>query len=187
MTNNPSVSVQPVEKPDKEPLPLASPSSFKCSPTNLVFSCSLKRKRQPKIEIPNVLQEIQANTLKVKDVAPQEDAVCFSGLGVGVFSVKGKKKFIEDTNKIVSSLHKNSNKVIFVNGLFLFLFFIVKFSTFWLLPWASMTKIWVFFLLLYFWFVGIFWRLWWWTRREEGCWVCCRKLAQQCFREVEKL
>ena len=143
MTNNPSVSALPEEKPEKEPLPLplprASPSSFNCSQTNTVVSCSLKRKRPPKIEIPNVLQEIQANSPKVKDVTPQDDAVCFSGLGVGVFSVKGKKKFIEDTNKIVSSLHKNSNKVIFVNGLFLFLFFIIKFSTLWLLHGASMT------------------------------------------------
>ena len=133
MTNNPSVSAEFDEKQEKEPPPRASPSSFKCSLINPLVSGSLKRKRPPKIEIPNVLQEIQANTLKVKDVTPQNDAVCFSGLGVGVFAVKGKKKFMEDAHKIVSCLHGNSNKVISVNGLFLFLFFIVKFSTFWLL------------------------------------------------------
>ncbi|XWS34711.1 hypothetical protein CRYUN_Cryun21dG0061200 [Craigia yunnanensis] len=113
MTNNPSVSAQLDGKPDKEPPPRASPSSFTISPTNPLVSCSLKRKRPPKIEIPNVLQEIQANTFKVKDVAPQDDAVCFSGLGVCVFSVKGKKKFMEDAHKIVSCLHGNSNKAFF--------------------------------------------------------------------------
>ncbi|XVF85066.1 hypothetical protein PTKIN_Ptkin17bG0088500 [Pterospermum kingtungense] len=115
MTNNHSVPAQLElgEKPDKEPPPRASVSSLKCSPTNPLVSCSLKRKRPPKIEIPNVLQEIQANALKVKDVSPPEDAVCFSGLGVGVFSVKGKKKFMEDAHKIVSCLHGNSNKAFF--------------------------------------------------------------------------
>ncbi|XP_022775606.1 probable protein phosphatase 2C 14 [Durio zibethinus] len=113
MTNNPSVSAQPEEKQDKDPPPQPSPSSFKCSPTNPVVSCSLKRKRPLKIEIPNLLQEIQANSLKVRDVTPRDEAVCFSGLGVGVFSVKGKKKFMEDTHKIVSCLHGNSNKAFF--------------------------------------------------------------------------
>ncbi|XVE74944.1 hypothetical protein DITRI_Ditri12bG0059300 [Diplodiscus trichospermus] len=113
MTNSPSVSARAEEKPDKEPLLSASSSSFKTSPMNPVVSCSLKRKRPPMIEIPNVLQEIQANSLKVKDVTPEVEAVCFSGLGVGVFSVKGKKKFMEDTHKIVSSLHGNSKKAFF--------------------------------------------------------------------------
>ncbi|EOY00658.1 Phosphatase 2C family protein, putative [Theobroma cacao] len=113
MKKTPSLSAQLHEKPDKEPPPRASPSSSKCSPSHSLLSCSLKRKRPPKIEIPNVLQEIQANTLKVKDVTPQDDAVSFGGLGVGVFSVKGKKKFMEDTHKIVSCSHGNSNKAFF--------------------------------------------------------------------------
>ncbi|OMO60249.1 phosphatase 2C (PP2C)-like protein [Corchorus capsularis] len=113
MTNSPSVLAQLVEKPGKEPPPRTSPS-LKCPPINVPHvSCSLKRKRPPKIEIPNVLQEIQANALKVKDVTPQDDVVSFCGLGVGVFSVKGKKKFMEDTHKIVSCLHGNSNKAFF--------------------------------------------------------------------------
>ncbi|KAH7857652.1 hypothetical protein Vadar_015014 [Vaccinium darrowii] len=60
---------------------------------------SLKRKRPPTIEIPNVLREIP-----FRDFAPRDDdAVSFSGSGVGVFSVKGKKKFMEDTHKICVS------------------------------------------------------------------------------------
>lgn len=76
---------------------------------------SLKRKRPPKIEIPNVLQEIQRDELKFKDLTSplaQDDAVSFSVIGVAVSSLKGKKKFMEDTHKIISCLHGNSNKVI---------------------------------------------------------------------------
>ncbi|KAK8546252.1 hypothetical protein V6N12_027047 [Hibiscus sabdariffa] len=70
----PSVSLQPdEEKPHEKP----------------VLSCTLKRKRPPTIEIPNVLQEIQANSLK------------------------GKKKVMEDVHMIVSCLHGNSNKAFF--------------------------------------------------------------------------
>ncbi|GFY88218.1 protein phosphatase 2C family protein [Actinidia rufa] len=69
-------------------------------------SGSLKRKRPPTIEIPNVLREIRADTkLGFGEFASRNDAVCFSGSGVGVFSVKGKKKFMEDTHKIVSRSH----------------------------------------------------------------------------------
>lgn len=91
-------------------------------------SVSLKRKRPPKIEIPNVLQEIQRDKLKFKDLTSplvQDDAVSFSGIGVAVSSLKGKKKFMEDTHKIISCLHGNSNKVIafFFFPIFLFSFF----------------------------------------------------------------
>lgn len=66
-------------------------------------SCSLKRKRPPKIEIPNVLREIAVDRdLSVREYVPLKDAVCSSGYGVGVFSLKGKKKFMEDAHKIVS-------------------------------------------------------------------------------------
>ncbi|KAJ4711003.1 putative Phosphatase 2C family protein [Melia azedarach] len=91
---------------DKENLSSSSSSSSSSS-------VSLKRKRPPKIEIPNVLQEIQRDKLKFKDFTPQDDSVCFSGIGVAVFSLKGKKKFMEDTHKIVSCLHGNSNKSFF--------------------------------------------------------------------------
>ncbi|XVF43894.1 hypothetical protein PTKIN_Ptkin02bG0077600 [Pterospermum kingtungense] len=112
MTNNPSVSAQPQEKSQKQFLPppaLSSSSSFKCSPTitNPVVSCSLKRKRLPKIQIPSILQEIQPNTPKLKDATHQ----VHTALGVG--GVKGKKKFMEDTHKIVSFCHGNTNKAFF--------------------------------------------------------------------------
>ncbi|KAK9276914.1 hypothetical protein L1049_006452 [Liquidambar formosana] len=78
-----------------------------------VVSCSLKRKRPPTIEIPGVLLEIQTDKLKSRDLTPQNDAFSFSGVGVGVSSLKGKKKFMEDTHKIVSLSHGNLNKGFF--------------------------------------------------------------------------
>lgn len=89
-------------------------------------SVSLKRKRPPKIEIPNVLQEIQRDKLKFKDLTSplvQDDAVSFSGIGVAVSSLKGKKKFMEDTHKIISCLHGTSNKVIAFSFFSYFSFF----------------------------------------------------------------
>ncbi|ONI30358.1 hypothetical protein PRUPE_1G246400 [Prunus persica] len=74
----------------------------------ITASSSLKRKRPPMIEIPNVLQEIK--TEKLRDFTPENDAVCFSGIGVGVSAAKGKKKFMEDTHKIVSCLQGNNSK-----------------------------------------------------------------------------
>lgn len=68
-------------------------------------SSSLKRKRPPSIEIPNVLAEIREN------LTPRNDEVSFGGVGVGVFSRKGKKKFMEDTHKIASFSQDNANKV----------------------------------------------------------------------------
>ncbi|CAI9093037.1 OLC1v1028438C1 [Oldenlandia corymbosa var. corymbosa] len=73
--------------------------------------CSLKRKRPPKIEIPNVLREIVVDKKESScfrgggggSAAPSlQDAVCATGYGVGVYSLKGKKKFMEDAHKIVS-------------------------------------------------------------------------------------
>ncbi|KAK6116557.1 hypothetical protein DH2020_049663 [Rehmannia glutinosa] len=73
---------------------------------------SLKRKRRLKIEIPNVLREISADLLKGCSGKAQGDgSVCFADCGVGVFSIKGKKKFMEDAHKIISS--SNGNKGFF--------------------------------------------------------------------------
>jgi hypothetical protein len=89
---------------------------------------SLKRKRPANIEIPNVLQELK--TEKQRDFTPRNGVVCFSEIGVGVSSAKGKKKFMEDAHKIVSCLQGNSNKVsnqfaqtLNWGGFFLFLLF----------------------------------------------------------------
>ncbi|XP_019176659.1 PREDICTED: probable protein phosphatase 2C 14 isoform X1 [Ipomoea nil] len=69
-------------------------------------SGSLKRKRPPMIEIPNVLREISApEEPRACATAAQDDAVWFSAKGVGVFSLKGRKKFMEDTHKIVCCPH----------------------------------------------------------------------------------
>jgi hypothetical protein len=75
---------------------------------------SLKRKRPPKIQIPNVLQEISIETqLKFGCSPVKNDSICcFEDSGVGVYSIKGKKKFMEDTHKIVSSVNGNSKKVV---------------------------------------------------------------------------
>ncbi|XP_048502714.2 uncharacterized protein LOC104897184 [Beta vulgaris subsp. vulgaris] len=78
-------------------------------------SCSLKRKRPPKIQIPNVLKEIEIDTQFKFGCSPvKNDSICcFEDLGVGVYSIKGKKKFMEDTHKIVSSIDGNSKKGFF--------------------------------------------------------------------------
>lgn len=78
---------------------------------NGLVSCSLKRKRPPKIEIPNVLREISTDVFKGCTAQGQGDGpVCFTDSGVGVFSLKGKKKFMEDAYKIFAS--SNGNKVV---------------------------------------------------------------------------
>ncbi|XP_059448059.1 uncharacterized protein LOC132179366 [Corylus avellana] len=96
---------------------MASESSFvsdtNTSAVKLSVSSSLKRKRPPKIEIPSVLQEIQTDRSASRDSAPQDDAVCLGEIGVGVSSVKGKKKFMEDTHKILPCLQGKSNKGFF--------------------------------------------------------------------------
>uniref|UniRef100_A0A803PGY5 protein-serine/threonine phosphatase n=1 Tax=Cannabis sativa TaxID=3483 RepID=A0A803PGY5_CANSA len=69
----------------------------------------LKRKRPPSIEIPNVLGEIRMEN----STTPRNDGVSFGEVGVGVFSRKGKKKFMEDTHKIASCLQDNPNKRFF--------------------------------------------------------------------------
>ncbi|KAL2510276.1 putative protein phosphatase 2C 14 [Forsythia ovata] len=70
-------------------------------------SCSLKRKRPAKIEIPSVLQEICTDNFKGSDTQVQDvNTVCLSDSGIGVFSLKGKKKFMEDAHKIFSNSDK---------------------------------------------------------------------------------
>ncbi|KAJ4826955.1 hypothetical protein Tsubulata_040754 [Turnera subulata] len=66
---------------------------------------SLKRKRPPQIEIPRVLQEIK----KFEDLTPRTEAICFGEAGVGVSAIKGKKKFMEDRHRVISSLRGNCN------------------------------------------------------------------------------
>ncbi|WCJ38556.1 Protein phosphatase 2C family protein [Euphorbia peplus] len=78
-----------------------------------VVSCSLKRKRPPQIAIPNVLQEIQPQNLNFSHFTPQNEPFCFGGIGVAVSSIKGKKKFMEDTHKIFSCLNGTSNTSFF--------------------------------------------------------------------------
>ncbi|KZV49243.1 putative protein phosphatase 2C 14 [Dorcoceras hygrometricum] len=77
-----------------------------CGPnSDGLISCSLKRNRPPKIEIPNVLREISTDIFK--QCEPKEDGIDgnqgFCDYGVGVYSLKGKKKFMEDAHKIYSS------------------------------------------------------------------------------------
>lgn len=81
-------------------------AQFLGGPTGMVSS-SLKRKRPPKIDIPNVLREISADIFKGRAAQVQggggDGGVCFSACGVGVSSLKGKKKFMEDAHKIFPS------------------------------------------------------------------------------------
>ncbi|KAH7515656.1 hypothetical protein FEM48_Zijuj10G0049700 [Ziziphus jujuba var. spinosa] len=73
-------------------------STGSSSSSSSTTTTSLKRKRPPMIAIPNVLQEIQVDRLQ--DRLPHNNAISVDGVGVGVFSLKGKKKFMEDTHKI---------------------------------------------------------------------------------------
>ncbi|OVA20582.1 Protein phosphatase 2C (PP2C)-like domain [Macleaya cordata] len=75
---------------------------------------SLKRKRPPKIQIPSVLREIPSDKIRNKDNTAEEDTtVEYCEPGVGVFSMKGKKKIMEDTHTIVSCLNGDPKKGFF--------------------------------------------------------------------------
>ncbi|MCD9639323.1 hypothetical protein HAX54_023763 [Datura stramonium] len=69
--------------------------------------CSLKRKRPLKIEIPRpiVLCEIRVDSEPFLKNGADTTPMCFVGHGVGLFCRKGKKTFMEDTHKIISSSH----------------------------------------------------------------------------------
>uniref|UniRef100_A0A803M730 protein-serine/threonine phosphatase n=1 Tax=Chenopodium quinoa TaxID=63459 RepID=A0A803M730_CHEQI len=114
---NSSYSDLPIEMgKDLEPCNLVSESeSLIPVVENPKFVCSLKRKRPPKIQIPNVLQEILVDTQIKFGCSPvkNDEIYCFEDLGVGVCSIKGKKKFMEDTHKIVSSIGGNAKKGFF--------------------------------------------------------------------------
>lgn len=72
---------------------------------------SLKRKRPLKIEIPAVLSEIPVDVFKECGGRWKGDEpVCFAESGVGVYSLKGKKKFMEDSHRVYSS--SNGDKVV---------------------------------------------------------------------------
>ncbi|XP_042497117.1 probable protein phosphatase 2C 14 [Macadamia integrifolia] len=93
----------------------SSPSSFATTVTSSTTSLclSLKRKRPPNIEIPQVLREIQTDEVLFKDKTIGDQPLGFDGGEVGVSSMKGKKKVMEDTHKIVSALHGDSRKGFF--------------------------------------------------------------------------
>ncbi|KAG6396469.1 hypothetical protein SASPL_142619 [Salvia splendens] len=62
------------------------------------LSGALKRKRPLRIEIPAVLSEIPNFEESYDD-----PVCCFADSGVGVYSLKGKKKFMEDSYKVFAS------------------------------------------------------------------------------------
>ncbi|KAG8383244.1 hypothetical protein BUALT_Bualt05G0164200 [Buddleja alternifolia] len=109
------INEMPTKKTSFFPTPVSSDvvENIGESNSSSLISCSLKRKRPPKIEIPKVLREISTDILKgCSSVQEQSDgAMCFADSGVGVFSLKGKKKFMEDSHKIFSS--SNGNKGFF--------------------------------------------------------------------------
>ncbi|KFK41198.1 hypothetical protein AALP_AA2G098200 [Arabis alpina] len=90
-----------------------TPSNSPSSPLLVPKLSSLKRKRPTQIEIPNVLQEIQTDNLRFRDLPHQNDAVCLGGNGFGVVSTKGKKKFMEDSHRIAPCFAGSSNKSFF--------------------------------------------------------------------------
>ncbi|KAH9614976.1 hypothetical protein KSS87_014095 [Heliosperma pusillum] len=81
-----------------------------CSESSTIPKETLKRKRPPKIQIPSVLKQIE-----VSGFSPVNNEVIssFEDACVGLFSVKGQKKFMEDSHKIISSINGNPNKGFF--------------------------------------------------------------------------
>lgn len=91
---------------------MVSPLKTKVSPLKRKVS-PLKRKRPPHLDIPD-LEPTSTDYFSVRDFAQQNDAVvCFGGNGFGVVSRNGKKKFMEDTHRIVPCLVGSSKKVSF--------------------------------------------------------------------------
>ncbi|KAI3900390.1 hypothetical protein MKW92_033705 [Papaver armeniacum] len=78
---------------------------------------SLKRKRPPKIQIPSVLKEIQVDKVRIRDFnndnKVQNRIVEYFEPGVGVFSIKGKKKNMEDNHMIALGFNGNPKKGFF--------------------------------------------------------------------------
>lgn len=86
-----------------------SPSTTVLPPSS---SSLLKRKRPPSIEIPDVLREVRPDELRFRESTPKKsDAVSVGSSGVGIFSVKGKKKLMEDTHRIIPSFFGKPNRV----------------------------------------------------------------------------
>ncbi|CAH8257412.1 unnamed protein product [Arabidopsis lyrata] len=93
-------------------IPMVSPLKTKVSPLKRKVS-PLKRKRPPHLDIPD-LEPTSTDYFSVRDFAQQNDAVvCFGGNGFGVVSRNGKKKFMEDTHRIVPCLVGSSKKSFF--------------------------------------------------------------------------
>lgn len=65
------------------------------------------------IQIPDVLREIRAEELASRDSTPKNDTFSLCGEGFGISSVKGKKKFMEDSHKIASYSLESSKKAFF--------------------------------------------------------------------------
>ncbi|XP_026404313.1 probable protein phosphatase 2C 14 isoform X1 [Papaver somniferum] len=78
---------------------------------------SLKRKRPPKIQIPSVLKEIQVDKVRIRDFnndnKVENRIVEYIEPGVGVFSIKGKKKNMEDSHMIALGFNGNPKKGFF--------------------------------------------------------------------------
>ncbi|KAK4753609.1 hypothetical protein SAY87_001713 [Trapa incisa] len=78
------------------------------------LSSALKRKRPPSLEIPGILREVQPEEVSLRDSTPKKnDAVYHGTSGVGIFSIKGKKKIMEDTHRIIPSFSDRPNRCFF--------------------------------------------------------------------------
>ncbi|KAH6763264.1 hypothetical protein C2S52_020697 [Perilla frutescens var. hirtella] len=95
MVNDEPILIAPVSNP------ISQEMGDRAEIANGLVSCSLKRKRPLMIEIPNVLCEIPVDVFKER--GGDDDPVCFADSGVGVYSLKGKKKFMEDSYKVFAS------------------------------------------------------------------------------------
>ncbi|XP_010415374.1 PREDICTED: probable protein phosphatase 2C 14 [Camelina sativa] len=97
--------------------PMANTSSPLCSSSPLlmipkVLPLTMRRKRPTQLDIPDI-KPARTEYSIFRDFAHQNDAVSLGGNGFGLVSRKGKKKFMEDSHRVVPCLLGNSKKGFF--------------------------------------------------------------------------
>lgn len=98
-----------LSSPMANTLSTASPSNS--SPLLIPKVSPFKRRRPTHLDIPDLKPTRTDYSTIFRDFARQIDAVCFGGNGFGVVSRNGKKKFMEDSHRIVPCLVGSSKKV----------------------------------------------------------------------------
>ncbi|KAH9312791.1 hypothetical protein KI387_027826 [Taxus chinensis] len=71
----------------------------------------LKRKRPPKLDIPESPGELKMSGLK--DKTAKEEIICFEGDHYGFYCKKGKKEDMEDTHKVTTNINGDDQQAFF--------------------------------------------------------------------------